>query len=344
VTARRIAIGLACLLVALVVCAAGAALWARAALHAPFQGWTGTEVVVELPDEIGARRAIAALARAGVLRHPALVARWVVWQGLDRSLRAGEYRFDHPASSVEVIDRLCRGDVVLHPVTIPEGLDLVETAQRVSGAGLGASEALLAAFRDPAPVRDLDPAARDLEGYLFPDTYHFPKGTPARKIARVLVRRFRQVAGMDLAQRATAVGVSMRDVVTLASLVEEETAVASERPRIARVFLNRLRMGMPLQCDPTVLYALRREGRPVARLAAADLATPSPWNTYRVKGLPPGPICSPGRASLDAVLSPAIGAELYFVAAPGGGHTFSGDLASHRRAVTVWHRYERSSR
>lgn len=264
--------------------------------------------------------------------------------GLDRAIRAGEYRFDRPASAIEVIDRICRGDVLLHPVTIPEGLDLVEVARRIEDAGLGDSAELVAAFRDPGPVRDLDPGASDLEGYLFPDTYRFPKGTPARKIARVLVRRFRRVTGPEFVARAATTGLTARDVITLASLVEEETGRPEERPRIARVFFNRLRLRMPLQCDPTVLYALRREGRPVAKLTRAHLATASPWNTYRRSGLPPGPICSPGRASLDAVLAPATGPELYFVAAPGGGHSFSKDLAAHNRAVSLWRRYERSSR
>ncbi len=343
-TLRRIAIVLACVVAVLAVGIAGALLWGRAALALPWSGWSGPAVVVELPDQTGARQAISILASAGVLRHPALVERWLIWQRQDRDIRAGEYRFDRPASALEVIDRICRGDVLLHPVTIPEGLDLMEVARRIAAAGLGSADALTAAFRNPLPVSDIDPAAADLEGYLFPDTYRFPKGTPAKKIARVLVRRFRKATGPDLGARAEAAGLRLREVVTLASLVEEETSRPEERPRVARVFLNRLRLGMPLQCDPTVLYALRRMGHPIAQLTRAQLRTPSPWNTYRRKGLPPGPICNPGRASLDAVLAPSSGADLYFVAAPGGGHTFSKDLASHNRAVGLWRRYERSSR
>jgi UPF0755 protein len=265
-------------------------------------------------------------------------------RGWDRDLRAGEYRFDRAYSTAQVIGRLRSGDVVLHPVTIPEGLTLEETAAIVSESGFGARETLVAAFRDPSAVRDLDPSASDLEGYLFPETYRFARGTSPEVVARALVGQFRRAAGLDLASRAASAGLTVREAVTLASLIEEETSLPAERSRVSRVFANRLRRGMPLQCDPTVLYALRRDGRQVDRLLRAHLVYASPWNTYRNPGLPPGPICSPGRASLDAALAPAPGDDLYFVAAPGGGHRFSRDLASHQRAVREWRRYERSSR
>lgn len=341
---RRLVIAAAAALALLVSSALLGLRWAHVALHEPWKGWVGADLVVEIPVDAGAREALDGLARAGVLRHPVLLERWLVLRGLDRELRAGEYRFDRALSPVELADRMRAGDVLLHAVTIPEGLTLEESAARVSAAGFGTVEAALGAFRDPSVIRDLDPTAPDLEGYLFPDTYRFAKGTAPEAVVRTIVSRFREIAGPGFADGAAAVGLSARQAVILASLVEEETARADERARVARVYLNRLRKRMLLQCDPTVLYALRRDGRPTERLLRGHLAHPSPWNTYRVRGLPPGPICSPGRASLEAVLRPAPGDDLYFVAAPGGGHRFSRDLASHERAVREWRRYLRSSR
>jgi UPF0755 protein len=208
---------------------------------------------------------------------------------------------------------------------------------------VGDEEELLSAFRRTAPLAEIDPRAEDLEGYLFPETYHLPKGRSAESIANTLVERFKETTGPGYAEAAAAAGLTLREAVTLASLIEKETSRPEERGRISRVFHNRLRLGMRLQCDPTVIYALGRAGRPVARLSRADLEFDSPWNTYRATGLPPGPICSPGRASLEAAVRPAAGNDLYFVAAPGGGHTFSADLASHLLAVRRWRERQRLS-
>ena len=318
--------------------------WAWLSLHAPYAGWSGAEVSVDLPREVDAGSMLDRLAGAGVIRHPTLARAYVRFQGWDRDLKAGEYRFERAASILEVLDRLRRGDVVLHAVTVPEGLTIEEIAQKVVEAGLGTAEALLAAFRDASPLPDADPGAADLEGYLFPDTYSFPRGEQPSAIARAMVRRFREVTGPGYRERARAVGLTLRQAVTLASLIEKETGAPDERPLVSRVFHNRLARGMLLQCDPTVVYALRRSGREASRLLQADLRFPSPWNTYVTPGLPPGPICSPGEASLLAAVSPAPGDELYFVAAPGGGHRFSKDLASHEKAVRAWRLYGRSSR
>jgi UPF0755 protein len=313
-------------------------------LDKPWPEGAGEAVVVEIPRHADARGVVARLAAAGVLRHPRLVLAWLAWTGDDRALQAGEYRFDRSASAFDVLDRVVRGDVVLHVVTVPEGLRLDEIAARFEAAGFGPARAFAAAFADPAPIRDLDPRATDLEGYLFPDTYAFPRSETPLGAARAMVRRFRQVTHPWLVERAGAAGLDLRRAVVLASLVEEETGVAAERSRVARVFHNRLARGMRLQCDPTVLFALRRAGQAPPRLLRVHLGFDSPWNTYRVAGLPPGPICSPGLASLRAAVDPAPGRDLYFVAAPAGGHVFSADLASHERAVRQWRRYARSSR
>jgi len=335
-------VALAAVLAGLVV-AAFVAATARG-LGEPYRGWSGEAVVVDLPRGASAGRMIRLLADRGVVRDPGALRAWVVLSGQGGALHAGEYRFDRPISALGVLERLRRGDVLLHPVTLPEGLDLRETAARLAAAGLGEEEAFRRALSDPAPVRDVDPEAPDLEGYLFPDTYRFPRGETPEAIARALVAGFRRAAGADYATRARAVGLGIRQAVTLASLIEEETGVSSERARISRVFHNRLARGMLLQCDPTVLYALRRAGRTVGTLRLADLEIDSPWNTYRRPGLPPGPICNPGRPSLQAALAPAPGNELFFVAAPGGGHAFSSTLAAHNAAVRAWRRYAGSSR
>lgn len=331
-----------------VVVAAGAAAaalgWAYWELHRPYAGWEGDHVDLVLEPGLDAGSMISRLHEAGVVRSPGLVRAWLSWSGTSGALQAGEYRFDAPTAPVEVARRLSRGDVLLHPITIPEGLMLEEIAERVAAAGFSETGKLAEAFRDPAPVRDLDGEATDLEGYLFPETYRFPRGVSEATIAAAMVERFRGVVGSDYAARAEQVGLDLRQAVTLASMIEKETSVAEERRRISAVFHNRLRKGMLLQCDPTVVYAHRRAGRPVRRLLSKHLELDSPWNTYRVRGLPPGPIANPGGASLEAAVNPEQTDELYFVAAPGGGHRFSRDLATHQKAVAAWRSYSRSSR
>lgn len=318
--------------------------WAWLALHRPYAAWEGDAAEVVLEPGLDAGTVVSRLSDAGVIRHPRLSRYWLAWRGAAERLHAGEYRFDRPASPVQVLRRLERGDVVLHSVTLPEGLTYVEIAERLEGAGFGPVEALIEAFGDPAPVRDLDPVAADLEGYLFPDTYQFPRGTRPRQITETLVRRFREMMGTEFVAEADRRGLSVREAVTLASMIERETSVPDERERISQVFHNRLARGMRLECDPTVIYAHAREGRPVEKLSYADLKLDSPWNTYVVRGLPRGPIGNPGRESLLASLRPSEGDDLYFVAAPEGGHRFSRDLAGHLRAVAAWRRHVRSSR
>jgi len=314
------------------------------AFSRPYAGWEGDHVDVELEPGIDAGTMLERLHEAGVVRHAGLVRAWLWWTGGAGTLQAGEYRFSEPATAMQVLARLRRGDVLLHAVTVPEGLSREETAARLGEAGFGPLDALIKAFDDPGLVRDLDPAARNLEGYLFPDTYRFSRNASPRHVAAAMVRRFRDVTGPQYARAARDVGLDLRQAVTLASLIEKETSLPDERGRISRVFHNRLRRGMLLQCDPTVIYALRRDGVKVGRLTYKDLEYDSPWNTYVSPGLPPGPIASPGQASLDAAVHPAEGDELYFVASPDGGHRFSSDLESHQRAVREWRNYLRSSR
>jgi UPF0755 protein len=272
----------------------------------------------------------------GLVRHPTIFRFLAFLRGDSGRLRAGEYSFEGPLSLDEIIGMLVRGEVVRRDATFPEGKSLEEMAIIASGHGISA-DAFLRAARDPTPIHDLDPEASDLEGYLFPDTYDVAPPAAAATLVGRMVERFRAVASPDL-PRLAARGLTLRQVVTLASLVELETARAQERPRIAAVFLNRLKLGMPLQTDPTVIYALRKAGTYDGNIRKKDLAIDSPYNTYNHSGLPPGPIASPGRDSIEAVLAPAPAKDLYFVSRNDGTHQFSETLAEHERAVD---RYQR---
>jgi UPF0755 protein len=276
----------------------------------------------------------------GLVRYPLLFRVLVVSRGVETVLKAGEYAFEGPLSLEQIVDMMARGDVVRHEVTVPEGKNLADVAGIVAAHGLDGAVFLKAA-RDPALIHDLDPLAPDLEGYLFPDTYDvtLSPGAPAALVTR-MVQRFRAMMERELPRLLTR-GLSLRQVVTLASLVELETAQGEERPRIAAVFLNRLRKRMPLQTDPTVIYALRQAEAWDGKIHKRDLGIDSPYNTYRIAGLPPGPIASPGRESLRAVLDPADVPDLYFVSRNDGTHQFSHTLAEHNQAVE---RYQKRKR
>jgi UPF0755 protein len=274
----------------------------------------------------------------GFVSHAPLFRAYVTLRGAGPHLRAGEYSLDGPLSMEQVVDMLVKGEVARHDVTFPEGRSLEETSLLAESHGLP-REVFLAAAKNAALIRDLDADATDLEGYLFPDTYDFARSpdAPAQLVGR-MVGRFRDVVTPVL-PALQAQGLSVRQAVTLASIVELETARAEERPRIAAVFLNRLRRGMPLQTDPTVIYALRKAGHYDGNIHKKDLDVDSPYNTYRHPGLPPGPIASPGRESLRAVADPAEGRELYFVSRNDGSHQFSETLAEHERAVDKYQRH-----
>jgi UPF0755 protein len=282
------------------------------------------------------------LADLGLVRHPLVFRVLARMRGVHGQLKAGEYALSGPLSLEGILGTLTRGDVVRRDLTIPEGRSLDEIAALVAGEGLRL-QAFLDAAHDPAPVRDLDPLATDLEGYLFPDTYDLPQSPEApRALVRRMTGRFRQVILPELA-RVVERGLTVRQVVTLASIVELETARPEERPRIAAVFLNRLEKGMPLQTDPSIIYALRRAGRWDGNIRKRDLDIDSPYNTYRRPGLPPGPLGSPGREAIRAVLEPALTKELYFVSRNDGTHEFSETLSQHNRAVDRYQRRRASS-
>lgn len=282
------------------------------------------------------------LQELGFVGHPAVFRAVVYWKGVSGRLRAGEYSLEGPLSLEQVVGMLVKGEVARHDATFPEGKSIEDMAL-IAGAHGVEVDAFLKSARDPAPIRDLDPEARDLEGYLFPDTYDVTRTpeAPERLVAR-MVQRFREVMTPELPGLA-ARGTTLRQLVTLASIVELETAEPSERPRIAAVFLNRLAKRMPLQTDPTVIFAMRLSGTWDGNIRKRDLSIDSPYNTYKYAGLPPGPIASPGRESLQAVLHPVAVKDLYFVARNDGTHEFSATLAEHERAVDRFQR-QRPSR
>jgi UPF0755 protein len=253
---------------------------------------------------------------------------------LDRLVRSGEYRFDRPHSPLEVLAVLRSPSAAVHRETIPEGATGADVAATLAAAGFGGADHVQCLARDPSFLMDVNVPASGLEGYLFPDTYAFAWSAAPEEILRTMVRRFREQADAVAPARAAA-RMSEQEMVILASVIEKETGAAPERPVVSGVFHNRLRIGMALQSDPTAVY-----GRPdVDRPTAADLKVDSPYNTYRHTGLPPGPICNPGRAALEAAVAPAEVPYLYFVSHNDGTHEFSETLAEHNRAVA---RYQRS--
>jgi len=274
------------------------------------------------------------LQREGVIRSSAAFLMLQYAEGL-KTLKAGEYKFEDPASALDVWRRLARGDVYARTVVVPEGYNIYDIALAVEQAGLGpAADFVAVAKGDTFLVRELDPNAVTLEGYLFPDTYEFTRIDTAHDIAAAMVRRFRQEA-----QKIGLLGnPDMHRIVTMASIVEKETAAPEERPLVAGVYYNRLAKNMLLAADPSVIYAALLAGRYRGTIYQSDLQFDSPYNTYKYAGLPPGPIANPGVASLEAALHPAHSDFLYFVSDNNGHHRFARSPEEHARNVASYRR------
>ena len=305
----------------------------HAHLNEPYRGYSVADQIIEIPPGLTPRAIGDRLVAARVIPDELTfrVALWV--SGQSRRLQAGEYRFDRPMTPLEVIGKIGRGDVYVVTLTFPEGLTVREMADVFERGGFGPAEAFIDAAQNSSLIQDLDPEATDLEGYLFPDTYMLARRTDAPRVVRAMVERFRSVLTTELRAEAAADRLSVRELVTLASLVEKETSRDDERPVVAGVYRNRLRIGMPLQCDPTVIFALQRAGGFDGNLRRQDLAFDSPYNTYRYRGLPPGPIAAPGQRSIEAAARPAETAYLYFVSRNDGSHEFARTLREHNRNV-----------
>jgi len=329
-------IGWGLLLIVVVALAGGG--WLYMNLERSYKGYEGAEQFVEIPPGTGSASMGRRLAEAGVVRSRD-VFRIAVWlRGSGRRLQAGEYRFDRPMTAAEVVDKIARGDVYVRALTFREGLTVREMAALFESAGFGTAAEFMAASRNAALIRGLDPEARDLEGYLFPDTYTLPRTTTAAQLVERMVARFQKTMTPELQAQAAARDLSVRELVTLASLVEKETGKPEERTIVAGVYTNRLRIGMGLQCDPTVIYALMLAGRYDGNIRKGDLQIDSPYNTYRYAGLPPGPIAAPGEASLQAAANPADVPYLYFVSRNDGSHVFATTLDEHNRNVNEFQR------
>ena len=320
----------------------------RQRLQEPYKGFSGTEVFVEIPQGAGSAEIRRRLVDAGVVSDDVILRAAMWWSGRSRALQAGEYRFDQPVSPLAVVDKIASGDVYTQRLTFPEGLTIAEMAKVFESRGFGPARVFIKAASDGALVKDLDAKARDLEGYLFPETYSLPRRADASRVVAMMVDRFRASYDDTLRARAEAQQLTTRQVVTLASLIEKETARADERPLVAAVYRNRIKQGMGMQADPTVVYALMKAGKYDGNIRREDLNFDSPYNTYRYPGLPPGPIAAPGRASLEAALSPADVPYLYFVSRNDGSHVFAATLKEHNANVyqyqVLYFRAQRTAR
>ena len=313
-------------------------LWLVAALYRPYRGYSTEQTFVTIPRGLKIYQIAQILESHGIVSSARIFNTYAqIWPAFT-SLKAGEYRFDRPMSLAAVAAKLERGDVYYHRITIPEGLTMEETIAEFERNGFGKWQDLLKLTRDPHLLRGVDSEASDLEGYLFPDTYFLTRDASEAEIIQKMVTNFLKVWTPERRQQARELDLGTREVVTLASLIEKETRVASERGLVSAVFHNRLRKNMKLACDPTVIYAIKQRKPFDGVIRQRDLELDSPYNTYLYPGLPPGPIANPGVSSIDAALSPADVDYLYFVSKNDGTHFFSAHYREHSRAVR---RYQR---
>jgi UPF0755 protein len=329
------------LLFLLFVAVGAAGAWFYIGVSRPYKGYGSEEQFVEIAPGSGSISIARHLVDAGVVRDVTSfrIALWLSGKG--RHLQAGEYRFDRPVSARDVAGKIARGEIYVIPITFPEGLTIKQMAGEYAAKQFGSASDFARAADNAALIRALDPEARTLEGYLFPDTYKLPRKTTAAQLVARMVTDFQKAVTPPLLDAIAAHGMTIHQWVTLASIVERETGNPGERPLVAAVYVNRLKRGMILQCDPTVIYALDRAGLYDGNLTRANLLFDSPYNTYRYPGLPPSPIASPGRASLEAAANPADVPYLYFVAKGDGTHAFAATLEEHNRNVALYQLHRR---
>jgi UPF0755 protein len=313
-------------------------------VRSPYQGYAQDNVVVSIAPRTPSASIFEMLESKGVLRdwRLGIVALKIFHQG--KTLKAGEYRFAGPRTPEQVVLALVAGDVVTYRITVPEGFTADEVFTLFASQGFSTLHDYQALFPKPGELEGLPKEATTLEGFLFPDTYTITRSMGAREILGAMTRQFARRLPDGFEQKARAQGLTLLQATTLASLVEKETSVAAERPLVAGVYRNRLRKGMLLQCDPTTIYALKRLGAWRGTLARSELSVDEPYNTYVWPGLPPGPICNPGIASLRAAILPADVSFLYFVAAGDGSHLFSADYEEQQRNAARYHKARRAAR
>ena len=328
-------IGIAFLVAGLIA----AGIWVRGELQTPFYGASSPEVFITIPRGASTREIADILTAQGVLHTQLPFRLYLRLTKSERRIQAGEFRFSQPATPKQIAQRLIRGDVFFHSVTIPEGLTAQETIELLARNGLGKRPDLRKALSRTDWVRDLNPRAQNLEGYLFPETYRFNRNADSETIIRKMVEQFRDTSSAVLKASPLPAGWSLSQIVILASLIEKEVKHAEEGPLVASVLVNRLKKKMPLGCDATIIYAMKLAGTYEGRLGKADLRMESPYNSYLHPNLPPGPICNPGTASLRAALNPARTDYYYYVSRNDGTHQFSKDYRSHSLAV---YKYQQS--
>jgi UPF0755 protein len=323
------------LLALLAIAALGAAAgWLDIQLDKPYRGHRAPQVYVDLPRGTSRWGISGILAHNDVIRNRLAFLLFSEWHFRER-MQAGEYLIDRPVNSRDVFWKIARGQIFVHVITIPEGWTMYDIAEELDRQKICRRADFLIITHDTSMISDLAPHAQSLEGFLYPSTYEFTRRTSCEQAASKMVQNFRAVwetldpGGSERFPQ----GLTLEQVVTVASLVERETPNPSERALVAGVFYNRLRLGYRLQCDPTVEYALALQGRFERNVRPADLREDSPYNTYEHRGLPPGPIANPGEASLKSALSPAVTDYMYFVSNAQGGHFFSRTLAEHNRHV-----------
>lgn len=325
----------------LLIVGAGAGALVTAWFH-PLKNYSEPEKLLWIAPGTPSPAIARQLETEGIVSHRTLFLAYVKTLKWSKPLQAGEYLFREPLTIPQVAERLNQGLIHYRKLTIPEGSSLFEMPELFRGSGLTLPQDFDRMLEEVELISDLAPNASNLEGFLFPDTYRWTRQTTVQDLIRQMVQRFRQVAATHILPGMKSSPLTLQQVVTLASLIETETGVASERALIASVFHNRLGRGIPLQCDPTVIYAARLNGRFRGKIYRSDLDYSSPYNTYTIAGLPPGPIANPGLKSLQAAIHPAKTNYLYFVSDNRGGHVFSETLAQHQRAVGSYRRALRS--
>ena len=345
-TPRRPLRTLVLLLFILLIAVGAFAIWIWKTVTTPVEH-ASAERIVTIDQGTGTQGIIGRLSEAGVVSHPFALKIYLRITGRGGNLKAGDYKFPSPISPLQAVEKIRRGEVDLERVTIPEGYNRFDIADALATkTGKASSDEFLRLMNDQTSIEKIAPTARDLEGYLFPDTYNYNSKTTPEDLIRMMVNRFEEVFEPEWSVRARQLGLSAHQVVTLASIIEKEAKVPDERPHMASVFFNRLKRGIPLASDPTFIYAAilagDYDGNP-NQLRYRD--RPSPYNTYVVSGLPPGPIACPGRASLEAVLHPDTTDDLYFVLnGTNGRHKFSRTAAEHDVAVEEYRRQQRELR
>ncbi len=322
----------------LAITAAGIFVWS--VLNRPYRTYSEEKLLVAIPPGTSLNTASRLLTDHGVIRHPLLLKGLFYYNRTQGQMKAGEYVFDRAMTPFEVYDKLLRGEQQYLVLTVPEGTSTLDLPVLLEKKGIKQTE-FQAAMKSPlviAQLQSIDPSIHDYEGFLFPETYFLSKTDDAEKILLVMIGEFKKRFYPQIKSRAAELGMPLLDVVTLASLIEKETAQGQERRIISGVFHNRLKQSMLLQCDPTVIYALRLSGEYKGTITRADLQKQSPYNTYVTPGLPPGPICNPGEAAIRAAMNPESTDKLYFVSKNDGTHHFSATLQEHNRAVQQYQR------